>query len=542
MKTSGLILDVYDDADGMTLKAAFDSQADIPPSVKVGHSLSLEERNALPDDVFALVLREDGETIRKFACVDQGNTELSMLYFLDNGHKLDPEAQQKTAENFLVACSWYNLEAPEEIQKIAISMDKVRHVAENANGMVRRDGKHLADRLGSSSDRMSQIAFGAGAKARHSLPGEISEAGKKHMAHVEEKATAAKKILQRRASSALNKSAGIGSFLVNKAVKNPISTAMTVANLPSQVKGVSQKVKSNLVNVRAGEANAGGSIGGFDAFHKQAEAVGTRTMPLSAKTDQPQYASKAVVKSAMTSIERDQPYEAPTQKKIATLTAMADGRYPLDSYVEVKQAAEFFDSFAGRMTLGERREFAVNLHKRASDLAIPVSEKVAHYGSTERATEDEWQNGYLSRRENLQDQTASLRLLDKVAEQRSELEAEKFAELLTEFDKVTNLHHYYDWGVVDPVLSSFTKQASLQGLNTSDDEFREVIKGTYVSAKHLADFALTHRREIDALFGSDFADKFQKDPVGTYKGLHDRRRVLIANLVTDNAPGTGVTA
>ena len=454
MKTSGLILDVYDDVDGTTLKAAFDSTADIPQSVKVGHALSFDERNALPDDVFALVLREDGETIRKFACIDQGNTELSMLYFLDNGHKLDPEAQQKTAENLMIACSWYNIEAPEEIQKAA----------------------------------------------------------------------------------------GVASFLVNKAAKNPIGTAMTVATLPSTVKGVSQKVKGNLANVRAGEANAGGSIGGFDAFHKQAEAVGTRTMPLSAKTDQPHYASKAVVKSAMTALERDTPYEAPTEKKVATLTAMADGRYPLDSYVEVKQAAAFFDSFAGRMNIEERREFAVNLQKRASELAIPVSEKIAHYGSTQMASEDEWQNGYLSRLVNLGGDPDRLRLLDKVAEQRPLLEAEKFAELLTEFDQLTNLHHYYDRGVIDPVLSSFSKEASLHGLNTSDNDFREVIKGTYVDAKRLADFALTHRREIDALFGCDFADKFQKDPVGTYKGLQDRRRVLLANLVMENAPGVGVTA
>ena len=451
MKTSGLILDVYDDVNGTTLRNAFGSPQDVPSSIKVAHSLTLEDRDRLPDDVFALVLREGEEVTRKFACVDQGNTELSVLYFLDNGHKLDPEAQVTTAENLKIACSWYGIEVPEELDKLA----------------------------------------------------------------------------------------GLGSFLVNRAAKNPIGTAMTVMSAPSQVRGVKQQVKQNLQNVRAGEQATGSVIGGMG---KVSEVVGTGTMPLSAPPKKGPVNSAPVVKTAMQQIVRDVAWTAPTQEKTASITALSDGRYPLDTYVEVKQAAAFFDSFADRMPLESRREFAVNLQKRASDLAIPTSEKIAHYGSTERASTDEWAYGYYTRSSNLQHRPEELALLDKVAAQRDQLDAESFSALLSEFDSLTGLNHYYGAGVADPIISSFSKEASLQGLNTSDDNFREVVKGTYVTAKHLADFALTHRREIDALFGSEFADKFQKDPVGEYKKLHDRRRVLIANLVTENAPGIGVTA
>lgn len=122
MRTSGLILDVCDDHDGAVLRSVYPTFEDIPETVKEAHALSAEDRRTLPDDVFALVLLNNGESLRKYACIDEGSTVLSVAYFMKTAHKLPAEAQKTAAENLVTACGWYGLESPEPLQKIALGL------------------------------------------------------------------------------------------------------------------------------------------------------------------------------------------------------------------------------------------------------------------------------------------------------------------------------------------------------------------------------------------------------------------------------------
>jgi hypothetical protein len=117
-KLSGLILDIYDDSHGEILKGLFPDPAHIPDLVKQAHYLSLDERGALPDDLFALVLMDKDVTLRKFACVDPGNTLLSMLYLMKTAHKLPVEAAGLASENLKVAAHWY-WDTIDELEKSA---------------------------------------------------------------------------------------------------------------------------------------------------------------------------------------------------------------------------------------------------------------------------------------------------------------------------------------------------------------------------------------------------------------------------------------
>lgn len=119
METSGLILDVYDDFKGDVLRSVYPSPDGIPELVKTAHVLSPEDRQRLPDDAFALVMRSGDAVLRKFACVDEGNTVLSVEYFVKNAHKLPLEAQKTAASNLVKACGWFDMEVPEELAKIA---------------------------------------------------------------------------------------------------------------------------------------------------------------------------------------------------------------------------------------------------------------------------------------------------------------------------------------------------------------------------------------------------------------------------------------
>ena len=118
-KLSGLVLDVYDDQGGEILQAIFPSTEDLPDLVKTAHAITPEERGLLPDDAFALVLVDGDVEMKKFATLDEGNTALSVEYFLRTGYRLPAEAQKVAAHNLCVACGWYGIEPPEDLQKVA---------------------------------------------------------------------------------------------------------------------------------------------------------------------------------------------------------------------------------------------------------------------------------------------------------------------------------------------------------------------------------------------------------------------------------------
>lgn len=135
MQTSGVVLDIYDDVGGEVLRTMFPTRDDVPGFLKTAHVLSADERHRLPDDAFALVLVNGDETLRKFACIDEGNTTLSVLYFLKHAHKLPDVARQRAAENLKVACAWYGLDVPEELEKEAgLGSMALNHVAKNPVG------------------------------------------------------------------------------------------------------------------------------------------------------------------------------------------------------------------------------------------------------------------------------------------------------------------------------------------------------------------------------------------------------------------------
>lgn len=121
-KLSGLVLDVYDDAEGVISRELFGSSEKIPEITKTAHVLTVDERAGLPDEAFALILMDSGVELRKFATVDAGNTAISVAYFLKTAHKLPVEAQSVAAENLWAACDCHGLEVPEGLKKLALSL------------------------------------------------------------------------------------------------------------------------------------------------------------------------------------------------------------------------------------------------------------------------------------------------------------------------------------------------------------------------------------------------------------------------------------
>ena len=119
MKTAGLVLDFYDDRHGELLKQACPTPEAIPEAVKTAHFLSPEERGVLRDEAFALILHNEGQQLRKFACVDEGNTILSTLYFMKTASRLPEEAVQTAAVNLISFNQDFGLPIPPALTKLA---------------------------------------------------------------------------------------------------------------------------------------------------------------------------------------------------------------------------------------------------------------------------------------------------------------------------------------------------------------------------------------------------------------------------------------
>jgi HPt (histidine-containing phosphotransfer) domain-containing protein len=146
MHLGGLVLEVYDSP--KTLREMFPRLEDLPESVKTAHALGAEELARLPDGVFALVLRSGESVLRKYACIDRGNTELHVAFFLKHAHKLPKEAQALGAKNLLQACRWYGVSPRPELEKQALGLVGAANLALAGPSIVRGSGSKIRENLG----------------------------------------------------------------------------------------------------------------------------------------------------------------------------------------------------------------------------------------------------------------------------------------------------------------------------------------------------------------------------------------------------------
>lgn len=128
---TGSIIDFYDDPHGQVLKEKVAS-ADLPDYIKEAQHLDQAVRDRLPDEAFAVVMFDRGEKIRKYACVDKGNTALSTLYFMENSHKLPEEAQKVAAANLVRSCEHHGLDVPLQLVKAASMIDPAQKALRRA--------------------------------------------------------------------------------------------------------------------------------------------------------------------------------------------------------------------------------------------------------------------------------------------------------------------------------------------------------------------------------------------------------------------------
>lgn len=467
-KTSGLVLDIYDDINGDVLRSIFPQPESIPSFVKQAGVLTDAQRGALPDEVHALVLVDEDTRLRKFACYDKGSTALAVLYFSKTAEKLPVEARQRAAENLKIACGWYGLDVPEELEK----------------------------------------------------------------------------------------EAGLG-------------TVITALQLPGAIANTKKSISANLAGVRAAEGPGHTVVTPNEMKGKYAELANTRDMPLTPPLPTKE---KFVVKktaevgrlvpghtgeSGSFGPEETEKYDGYTKgkapkgnpqvalmnpvvhvagkdpvKKVsvkeAQYTALA-GKYPLDSYADVKRASDYFSQYGHMFDVVDRREYCRNLTKRASDLGISLSKEAAYYGGEEVASISQLNRSLEARLPYLNSDMRNLAI--GLFEKHAELDADLFATTLLEFDKLAGLTAFYDSAIPDPFVSVIEKVKTA----ADEEDWSEVIGNDYINADSLKRLAKGGHALLKAGFGEDFATEFQKDPLGIFKSMPMEQKKIIARLANDDA-------
>lgn len=557
-------LDFYDDLDGHTLKEKVSDFRRLPDFIKTAEQLSPEIRNQLPDDVFALVMLDGGQKMRKYACTDKGNTALSVIYFLENRDHLPEEAQKVAAANLVRACKWHALEPPDQLVKIAAGI-RFNQLMSHTDPSTLRKAREIMKRSKPGDVQSIDLAV-----KRHIDP--LFKGGPQRGVAPKKKALEALSEAESMVHSThagLPKTAGIQKTAL-------IGAAMNVMGAVD----AARQGKENLAKLKAkhGESGAPQSqepmkvseLTGSDVMPyslgdpektKKAEmrfAAGIMYDPSDPRVQalQQQYGDEWVealkdnygVKTA--SVGQLLPAARAEIEKVAYLMPHVDvtgkrapalvehkqagqffclikeggARYPIDTAQEVEKAAEYFINYGQRFSPFERHRYCANLTKRAEDLGMHVPDTVRKYGSAGYAPDV--QVAIARRRQYFHEGATEHGLLTEMMQKCAAIVPETFAVMLEQFDRATGLADRWGNGIDDPYFSvfGFVKEANW-GFTYANDHITE-------DQLHKLARDTIRRDELKRRFGCEMVEGFEKDPIQIFDSLPLEHKRIIMRMAS----------
>ena len=495
MKTGGVRFDFYDDPSGELVKKAWSTPDKLPALIKTAHILNTDERAALRDDAFALVMENEGRVLRKFACVDPGNTLLSMLYFKDSQEMLPEEAKGVAAVKLAAACEGFNLPVPEFIKEAAKNFSRTRDsmirpaVGDEADWSSRTN---LVSIQGSGTDSGRVVPTAnqmktAGTKKANMTPGIGMGAGVKSPSMAMAGATAMSKKM-------MGGGAGMSPSMPKMAAEKPRDGGEKLTNEKKNFGP--EKKQPSLQQLKA----------------ERPELMAKRA---GVYTDQLRKMASGAVRVT------DQAPVMRFEKRASVHTAL-NGHYPLDSYGQVSKAINYFDEHRLEMDPVDRREYAVKTASRADELGLEYGMGLGRYGSMGYASDVD---GHIHKRMEYGGENWAP-VYQELLEKKASVPPETFAELLGSIDEESGLSSKYDGPIADPYWSTYggrvsrEKRASWTWSGSMGDS---------VTAEQLSSLS-QDRDALQAAFTGEVVNAFQEDPVTIFQSLPDDSKTILARM------------
>lgn len=324
---AGFVVDQYDDTSGEIIASRFPTSDTLPDFVKTAHRLTSDEIVEMPDDAFALVLFDGGHKMKKFAMVDKGNTALSVVYLLEQGHLLPPDAIKIAASNLINACEHYGLSVPEHLKEAA------------SNGISGVSGK-------------GQTPYARGAKViRMQFNSPHSNDGSYH------------------------NNPQLGKDEEDEDLKSRVNLDSIQGTNFSQIPHFSSKETIK-------DDHAGSTDNMKQAMQKTAGAFGDAPGEVRSR-------QKGWREAPHLDISGWDPRQAFSNVPEEATETLLRGHYPVDSYDQIKTASSYFIENWKEFTPRDRHTYCVKLAQKLASLDLPISEEIERYGSTDYAADAE---------------------------------------------------------------------------------------------------------------------------------------------------------
>lgn len=265
---------------------------------------------------------------------------------------------------------------------------------------------------------------------------------------------------------------------------------------------------------------------------KASELSGTNVMPLSSGgTNKRLKKIASPFISPYVDAQKDVYPIAFKKEKVAYALEDVNGpQFPLGSYAQVKEAAEFFSQQGRRFHPRRRHEACVKIAARADAIGVPVSDVVSQYGSTNFASESNIKLGFESRKQLFRDkgEDDSIGLLDKLLEKKASSSPEEFVEALSELDIALGISKYWDKSVVDPWATVFgpEKNAEWSWKHGKEQVTAAQLKGILKEGPN--------KDALTAAFGQEVVDTMSKNPTQIFDSMPLEQKIVIARLAYQN--------
>jgi hypothetical protein len=525
---AGVTLDWYDDR-GETLKQKFPTADKLPSFIK---EAQVRPQEKVANEEFALVAIDGGNLLRKYACHDPGTTAMSVIYFMEHGHKLPEEAQKTAASNLVGACLRHQLLPPVPLTKMAGPLSWLKERSA-------RPWEWVGEQIGRGAGKTlptKEIAQQAGREA--------VRAGSKEMADAIAKTV-------RRVGTAGGIGAVGGGISAAGRDGDPIAGAMRGAGagmLGGTLGGAFGRGVNPKYMLPAGAASALlAGLGAGSTASQEGKPLAQLSMPgLDVSVGTPMYRGEAPLEPQTPNIEvlggdkvasvvditGKQPKtlikEAAPMNDNDYAVIMPDGRklYPINTWDRVKTAEVYFQDNGIRMAPEIRRQFAVKLAAKANTIGYPLDETIKEAGATQRAPDGHMKQA-LEMRKVACAPGDDRKFLDELFEKRAEMPPQVYAEVLRRFDVAHGLDKGWDQVVLDPWSSTYSMTKIAEVVWEEGAE--------RVTDLELTNLALEHGGALYDVYGMHFADEFSKDPIGIFKSMPTPQKKHIARLAQNMA-------